>query len=279
MKRAVNLCVFASLVFMLLLMAVPYAGALGAAAYAVAYVMTFVIAAAGALLIAQRSGTEVRALPVKIDKRGAALTLPLVLPSIALIMLAAALTSYLLSLAGIAVTEVPRGNAVYVILIYAIIPALGEEMLFRYLPISLIAPYSGRGAILASALLFSAVHANPIQMPYAFLAGLVFAFIDIAADSILPSVAVHALNNLASLAVSFYAGSAALRTAAVIFAVLVALSMLVCAFKFKAYKEEFKKITSHGGGVFTAELVAFLCITLLIACISSFYNVSSVQSP
>lgn len=270
MRRAINLCVLSSIMFMILLVPVPYIAAYGTALYAVLYALTFVLCGATALLIARRSGMQVMRLPVKIERHGVLLSLPFAVPSVALIMLAAELTSYLLSLVGAASAELPQGNAAYLALAYVIIPAVGEELLFRYIPISLIAPYSRRGAVIVSALLFSAVHADLFQLPYAFFAGLIFAFVDISANSVLPSVLVHTVNNTLSVLLALSAGGTFLRIMLAVFAVLGAVSLLVIILRFGTYREEIKKINSHGGRAFTPELAAFLCMAVLIACASAF---------
>ena len=50
-----------------------------------------------------------------------------------------------------------------------------------------------------SALLFSLMHANIYQMPYAFFAGLVLSTLALASESVLVPVLFHILNNLVSV--------------------------------------------------------------------------------
>lgn len=57
-------------------------------------------------------------------------------------------------------------------------------------------------AVLLSALLFSAVHLNPAQMPHAFLIGLLLGWIYYRTGSILPGILLHWINNTAAFAVA-----------------------------------------------------------------------------
>lgn len=73
---------------------------------------------------------------------------------------------------------------------------LAEEMVFRGAILrALLGSYRPWLAILVSALFFSAVHANPAQMPHAFFIGLLMGWIYWRTGSILPCVALHWVNN------------------------------------------------------------------------------------
>ena len=79
---------------------------------------------------------------------------------------------------------------------YALLTAVLEELIFRYLPMRLLAHRSPRAALLLSSLFFSLVHCDLFQMPYALFAGAVFMILDLAANSVIPSLVIHFLNNL-----------------------------------------------------------------------------------
>jgi simple sugar transport system permease protein len=104
-----------------------------------------------------------------------------------LVIAVSALTTLVLAFFGKTNEVDVSGHLVYELFRHALIPAVLEELLFRYIPIKLLSPYSRRGAILVSALLFSLVHLNLFQIPYALLAGVVFGFLTVASGSILPS--------------------------------------------------------------------------------------------
>lgn len=77
----------------------------------------------------------------------------------------------------------------------SILAPIGEEILFRGYVMHTLKPYGKRFAILLSALLFGIYHGNLIQMPYAFLAGLVLGYA--AMEYSLPwAVGLHMFNNL-----------------------------------------------------------------------------------
>ncbi len=70
-----------------------------------------------------------------------------------------------------------------------------EELLFRGLLLRGVAPYGRKLAIFSSAILFGLYHANPIQIPYAILAGLVLAYVTLEYH-IYWAMALHMFNNL-----------------------------------------------------------------------------------
>lgn len=66
-------------------------------------------------------------------------------------------------------------------------------------------PFSVQRSIALSALLFALVHANPAQMPHAFLIGLLLGWMYYRTDSIVPGVAYHWVNNtIAYVMYNFY---------------------------------------------------------------------------
>ena len=125
--------------------------------------------------------------------------LPTIAPTLSVIFLVSFLTSLLLGALGLSGRTVEDAPLFEMILIHALMPALLEEALFRYLPMKLIAPYSKRWCVLLSSSYFALIHMNLFQLPYAFLAGLIFIVIDIAADSVLPSLILHFVNNVISV--------------------------------------------------------------------------------
>lgn len=91
--------------------------------------------------------------------------------------------------------------AVFVI---ALLPALGEEFLMRG---NVLPGLASRGAVFGvfiSALLFSLMHANPVQTGYQFCIGVVLAVLFMLSGSLVPCVAVHFFNNFLSLLMTAY---------------------------------------------------------------------------
>lgn len=125
--------------------------------------------------------------------------LPLIPSSVAIVFLASLVSSLLLSMLGITAPPVEDEGIVLMLIYHALIPAVLEEALFRYIPMKVILPYSRRGCIIYSAFAFALIHCNFYQMPYAFIAGAIFMLIDVALDSVWPSVILHFINNSASI--------------------------------------------------------------------------------
>ena len=124
--------------------------------------------------------------------------LPFAAPILLFIFALAALTALLFSLVGRSDATPLSENAVTNVLLHALLPALFEETLLRYLPLRLLGE-DKRCALVYSALFFSLIHCNLFRIPYAFAAGVLFAAMDLAAGCLLPSLILHFVNNLLSL--------------------------------------------------------------------------------
>ncbi len=270
MKRAVNLSVFGALFFMILLMLLPYLAPNGGALFVLFYSLCFVLPAVSVRFISAKFGNAEGGLRLFPDGEGLRLSLPLILPSIAAVIFLANLTSYLLSFTGASSGAGISGGVFYVFLAYAVIPAVGEELLFRYIPLKLISPYSKKAALIVSAILFSAVHANLFQIPYALFAGLAFAFIDIISDSFMPSVIAHLLNNSLSVALNLFAFSIGMKLILSVFAVLLVLSVFAALLYRRKYAERFRAIRAEKASVFTSEFLALIALSLILAATSAF---------
>ncbi len=117
----------------------------------------------------------------------------------------------------------------YLVLAYAILPAVCEELIFRSM---LCAEFEGRGvacAVTVSAVLFSMLHFNLLQMPVYLFAGLVLALTLYATRSVFCCVIVHLLYNLFCL---FGQGSFAdfyvTHSAKTLFMILMIAALLLC---------------------------------------------------
>ena len=85
----------------------------------------------------------------------------------------------------------------------AVIPPLVEEFAFRGIILSFLKKFGAGFAIVTSSVLFGLIHGNFSQMPFAFTVGLSLAYITVKTGSIIPSIAVHAFNNLISVVFSY----------------------------------------------------------------------------
>lgn len=87
------------------------------------------------------------------------------------------------------------GGFVGVLLVVAVLPAVLEETIFRGIILDGIKDIGTVAACLLGGLLFSVFHQNPSQTVYQFICGCVFTLLAIRADSLLPAILCHFLNN------------------------------------------------------------------------------------
>ncbi len=136
--------------------------------------------------------------------------------------------SYLTSLLIKAVTGVEQTISTdepffLALLLSALLPAVLEEMLFRYLPMKLLLPLSPRVCVLFSAVVFAVAHRSLFSLVYAFAAGVLFMVMDVAAKSVWPSVILHFINNALSLSLAYFGNSSG-----VVIGIFVTLGLLLC---------------------------------------------------
>ncbi|MBO5929106.1 MAG: CPBP family intramembrane metalloprotease [Clostridia bacterium] len=89
------------------------------------------------------------------------------------------------------------------ILATAVLPAFVEEWIFRGFVFGSLRAHGDGVAVVLSSLLFGLFHGNWVQIPFAFMIGLVLAYLVVLTDSIWPSVLLHGVNNLMSVLLSF----------------------------------------------------------------------------
>lgn len=196
------------------------------------------------------------------DKVRAVKLAPLVAPSILVIFFTSLTTSVILSFFGITASPVEDVGIIRMLLIHALIPAVLEELLFRYVPLKLIAPYSRKWCIIYSAICFSLIHCSFVQMPYAFVAGFIFILIDVMLGSVWPSIILHFLNNAVSVMWMKYASGIGASVIFTVALVLLAIVSLIFALK---RREEYK--TDLIGAFETAERNITLNIPIILTVI------------
>lgn len=86
-------------------------------------------------------------------------------------------------------------DSISMFLYSALAAPLVEELLFRGFLLRILRPYGKRFAIFGSALVFGLFHGNLLQLPYAFLAGLILGYLA-AEYSIGWAIGIHIFNNL-----------------------------------------------------------------------------------
>ena len=77
----------------------------------------------------------------------------------------------------------------------AIAPALFEEYAMRCCTLGALRKYGKGFAVFTVSIVFGLIHSNVIQFVFAFLLGLVFGYITVLTDNIVPAILIHALNN------------------------------------------------------------------------------------
>ena len=77
----------------------------------------------------------------------------------------------------------------------AIIPALVEEFAYRGLVAGIMEKHGKAFAVFTSAFLFGILHGNFVQIPFAFIVGLVLGYVRVKTESMLPSILIHFGNN------------------------------------------------------------------------------------
>ena len=174
----------------------------------------------------------------KINKNNIAFSLPLIAPEIAIVALISVGTAALMRLLGYENTAAYNETFIFAVLLHALIPAVLEELLFRFIPVKLLKD-NAKSAIIISSIMFAFAHANIFQISYAFAAGIIFASVYISTGSIIPCVAMHFMNNLFSLMSIYGVPDVWLW---VPLGVLLAISVTVIVLRRKEYLKAFNNI-------------------------------------
>lgn len=233
----------------------------------IVYILAFALPVFLGFLLLRRKPSEEDDRYLIIKKEEFFLTLPVIFPCILLIFSLSSLSNLFMNLAGFSSTPVVDDNLTMAILLSAALPAILEEVAFRYLPMRFIGKRSPRLCIILSALMFALVHHSFFSYLYAFGAGVVFMLIDLMCDSVIPSVIIHFLNNVLAIFWIRYSGVAGFPTALVL--VLVGLS-LISGVAFFLMRKRYAPRLSGAVAVgekfeFTADPVFLIIPSLIVA--------------
>lgn len=110
-----------------------------------------------------------------------------------------------------AVTSV--SDFLFMTLFVAIIPAILEEVTIRGILLQPLRRFGDGFAIVVSAVVFSLLHGNMVQIPYTVLAGIYFGYVTVATGSLWPSIILHFINNFYSVLVTTFDSNFSLTTA------------------------------------------------------------------
>lgn len=203
-----------------------------------------------------------------ISRQKIKLTLPLVVPTVVAVMLISFATSWLIFKLTGRENHVNVGNSFALALInHALLPALLEEALFRYLPMRLLSSHSRRATVLVSAFFFALIHRSLFTIPYAFIAGVIFMAIDLATDSVIPSLLLHFINNAISVSIILYGDLPVFTPALFItLGILCLISLVIICVKRDEYKKMIRTAFLCGEKMtFSFEMLIFAGLTLTIA--------------
>ena len=274
MERKIN---YLSICYTLFLILLLLSGRLSGIFSEVVYFLAFLLPILLGLLLDKRTAAEDKRTTVEdkslltISKADLKVTLPLIVPTVLLIMLVSVVTSAIIVAITGAKNQVDVGNSIVTALIsHALVPAILEEALFRYLPMKLLLDESKRLTVITSALFFALAHHNLFSIPYAFIAGIIFMAIDVGAKSVIPSVILHFVNNAVSVGMLVYADNKAFTpTLMTLLCILLVISLIFIVKNKEMYLKEFKSVIKKDRNLpYTTPLVIFTLICLFIAVIS-----------
>lgn len=95
--------------------------------------------------------------------------------------------------------ETPKIDSIFgcvlVVISSTILPAICEEFSMRCCAMGLLRKHGKAFSIFAVSIIFGSLHGNVVQFIFAFLVGLVLAFVTVKTDSIIPAILIHGINN------------------------------------------------------------------------------------
>ena len=267
MSKRIGILALCNTAFLLLL---TFASATVGWLHYLIYFSAFIIPASVALLLTRKEEKEGKGY-LYIVKEDVKKVAPLIMPTVALVIIVSALTSLVMYLVLGRTNNVELGDSFVIALIkHALLPAVLEELLFRYIPLRLLLPYSRRATVIISALFFSLVHHDFFTIPYAFIAGIIFMAVDVATESVIPSLIMHFINNALSVGLIVFKENPAF--APTVYAIIGACSiasLIIIFIKRKDYKEMMSRALTGGETIgFSPEMLIFVGVTLSMAVIS-----------
>jgi membrane protease YdiL (CAAX protease family) len=263
MQRKTSILTFSYTSFLILLF---LSGSLTGIFSEIVYYLAFAFPIAISLYLTRGDGVE-KTKYLTIDDVGVKRFLPLIFPTISAIIIISIVTSILIYNLSGKTNDVDVGDSLIIALLtHALLPAVLEEAIFRYLPMRLLAPHSPRAAIIISAFFFSLAHADLFTIPYALVAGVLLMLIDLMTDSVVPSVVIHFINNALSVSMIFMEATFAVFLLYTWIMVATILSLIVLYNNREDYEDVLVVATFKGEGVkFTPGMILFAALTLAIA--------------
>lgn len=190
--------------------------------------------------------------------------------------------------------DTPLCNSALEIIVYflstAIVPAFSEEILFRGAILGTLRKYGDTFAIFVSSLLFALFHANFVQIPFAFVVGLVLAWSVVYTGSMLPAILIHAANNgFSVLSDIIYSNIDSINMSetmadalSILFVAFMAIICLIAVVKLSKKDKNFLKPAQYDGILYRKTRVNNLVTSptiiagVVLLLIESFFNHSAV---
>lgn len=264
MQRKTSILTFCYTLFLVMLF---LSGSLTEIFSELVYYLAFILPIGISLYLTRLDGGDWKQY-LTIDRGGVKRFVPLIFPIITAIIIVSVITSMVIYNLSGKTNDVDVGNSLIVALLtHALVPAVLEEMIFRYLPIRLLAPHSPRAAIIISAFFFSLAHADLFTIPYALVAGVMLMTVDLMCDSIVPSIVIHFINNALSVAMLFMEESPfSIMGMYVIIILLTVISIILVIENKEDYEDALLLATCKGEGTkLTLGMGLFAALTLTVA--------------
>jgi len=161
---------------------------------------------------------------------------------------------------------------VFILVCSAVFPALVEEFAFRGMVLGSLRKFGDWPAILISSIVFAVFHGNFVQIPFAFLVGVVLGIIVVISGSIWTSVLAHFLINAYAIFANQFQNSS-LKLFATLFYVIIALG-IICfvhllkngAFKLLNNKKLYLSTSSKFSlMLFSPTIIIFIFVMIFVA--------------
>lgn len=162
------------------------------------------------------------------------------------------------------------------LVIFAVLPALAEELVFRGYVLRSLRPYGDGFAVIVSSLLFGLMHGNVSQIPFALCVGLVIGWLYVSTNNIWLPIAVHFSNNAISVLVTYLSMSASPGNASIfsllIFGGLIVLGVIATIILLVTHPEIFRPKQNSccltagqkAGTAFSSPALVIACIIFVI---------------
>lgn len=124
----------------------------------------------------------------------------------------------------------------FMTLFVAVIPAILEEIAIRGVLLQPLRRFGDGFAIVVSAVIFSLLHGNMVQVPYTVIAGIYFGYVMVATGSLWPSIILHFFNNFYSVMITAFDSNFSMTTANVLTLGTLGLMTVAGIFAFNKYR-------------------------------------------